>query len=102
MFSSRVRSARPQLGAREDIALPSPIVYVRRYADRRSGDLKRDALEYHEKPQPGKISVTPPSICEPARFALAYSKGVAAACEAIHADPRPRRGTRREPTGRSS
>ena len=51
-------------------------------------DLKRAALEYHEKPQPGKISVTPTKqLVNQRDLALAYSPGVAAACEAIHADP---------------
>ena len=51
-------------------------------------DLKRAALEYHEKPQPGKISVTPTKqLVNQRDLALAYSPGVAAACEAIQADP---------------
>ena len=51
-------------------------------------DLKRAALEYHEKPTPGKISVTPTKqLVNQRDLALAYSPGVAAACEAIHADP---------------
>ena len=51
-------------------------------------DLKRAALEYHERPQPGKISVTPTKqLVNQRDLALAYSPGVAAACEAIQADP---------------
>jgi malate dehydrogenase (oxaloacetate-decarboxylating)(NADP+) len=51
-------------------------------------DLKRAALEYHEKPQPGKISVTPTKqLVNQRDLALAYTPGVAAACEAIQADP---------------
>ncbi|MGH6608646.1 MAG: phosphate acyltransferase, partial [Burkholderiaceae bacterium] len=51
-------------------------------------DLKRAALIYHEKPQPGKISVTPTKqLINQRDLALAYSPGVAAASEAIHADP---------------
>ena len=51
-------------------------------------DLKRAALEYHEKPQPGKISVTPTKqLVNQRDLALAYSPGVAAACEAIRSDP---------------
>ncbi len=51
-------------------------------------DLKRAALEYHEKPQPGKISVTPTKqLVNQRDLALAYTPGVAAACEAIYADP---------------
>ena len=52
-------------------------------------DLKRAALEYHEQPRPGKISVTPTKQLTNQRdLALAYSPGVAAASEAIAADPR--------------
>jgi malate dehydrogenase (oxaloacetate-decarboxylating)(NADP+) len=50
-------------------------------------DLKNAALEYHEKPTPGKISVTPTKqLVNQRDLALAYTPGVAAACEAIHAD----------------
>ncbi len=51
-------------------------------------DLRRAALDYHEFPKPGKISVTPTKQLTNQRdLALAYSPGVAAACEEIHADP---------------
>jgi len=50
--------------------------------------LKEDALNYHRLPTPGKISVTPSKQMMTQRdLALAYSPGVAAACEAIVADP---------------
>jgi len=53
-----------------------------------NADLRRAALEYHEFPQPGKISVTPTKQLTNQRdLALAYSPGVAAACEAIVAEP---------------
>ena len=46
------------------------------------------ALEYHEFPAPGKISVTPTKQLTNQRdLALAYSPGVAAACEEIVIDP---------------
>ena len=46
------------------------------------------ALEYHEFPTPGKISVTPTKQLTNQRdLALAYSPGVADACEEIVADP---------------
>ena len=46
------------------------------------------ALDYHEFPTPGKISVTPTKQLTNQRdLALAYSPGVAAACEEIVADP---------------
>ena len=55
-----------------------------------SADLRRAALEYHEFPTPGKISVTPTKQLTNQRdLELAYSPGVAAASEAIPADPAP-------------
>ncbi|WP_031409019.1 NADP-dependent malic enzyme [Thiomonas sp. FB-Cd] len=51
-------------------------------------ELRRAALEYHEFPHPGKISVTPTKQLSNQRdLALAYSPGVAAACEDIVSDP---------------
>ena len=51
-------------------------------------DLRRAALEYHEQGQPGKISVTPTkSLVNQRDLALAYSPGVAAACECIVEEP---------------
>jgi malate dehydrogenase (oxaloacetate-decarboxylating)(NADP+) len=52
-------------------------------------DLSAAALDYHRKPTPGKISVTPTKDLTNQRdLALAYSPGVAAACHAIAGDPR--------------
>ncbi|NYT38492.1 NADP-dependent malic enzyme [Allopusillimonas soli] len=49
--------------------------------------LRKAALEYHEYGRPGKISVTPTKQLSNQRdLALAYSPGVAAACEEIVAD----------------
>ena len=49
---------------------------------------RQAALEYHEFPNPGKISVTPTKQLTNQRdLALAYSPGVAAPCEEIVADP---------------
>ncbi len=49
---------------------------------------RQAALEYHEFPKPGKISVTPTKQLTNQRdLALAYSPGVAAACEEIAAEP---------------
>ena len=51
-------------------------------------ELRQAALEYHRCPQPGKIKVTPTTALVTQRdLALAYSPGVAAACEAIVEDP---------------
>jgi len=57
-------------------------------SDSNSADLRRAALEYHEFPTPGKISVTPTKqLINQRDLALAYSPGVAAASEAISEDP---------------
>src|SRR5271154_758919 len=49
---------------------------------------KKAALDYHEFPTPGKVSVTPTKqLSNQTDLALAYSPGVAAACEAIVEDP---------------
>src|SRR5271167_2485722 len=49
---------------------------------------KKAALDYHEFPTPGKISIiATKQLVNQSDLALAYSPGVAAACEAIVADP---------------
>lgn len=51
-------------------------------------NFRKSALQYHEQGRPGKISVTPTKTLSNQRdLALAYSPGVAAACEEIVADP---------------
>jgi malate dehydrogenase (oxaloacetate-decarboxylating)(NADP+) len=51
-------------------------------------DLRKAALEYHRSPRPGKLAITATKRMETSRdLALAYSPGVAAACDAIFADP---------------
>ena len=50
--------------------------------------LKQNALDYHRRSPPGKISVAPTKQLTNQRdLALAYSPGVAAACEEIRRDP---------------
>jgi malate dehydrogenase (oxaloacetate-decarboxylating)(NADP+) len=50
--------------------------------------LKKAALDYHEFPTPGKLSITATKqLLNQSDLALAYSPGVAAACEAIVEDP---------------
>ena len=50
--------------------------------------LRTAALEYHQIPRPGKISVTPTKgLLNQRDLALAYSPGVAAPCEEIVKDP---------------
>ncbi|MCG3189625.1 MAG: NADP-dependent malic enzyme [Burkholderiaceae bacterium] len=51
-------------------------------------ELYRAALEYHEFPTPGKVAIAPTKqLLNQRDLALAYSPGVAAACEEIVADP---------------
>jgi len=50
--------------------------------------LRRAALDYHEFPVPGKLSIQPTKqLVNQSDLALAYSPGVAAACEEIAQDP---------------
>ncbi len=52
-------------------------------------DFRAAALEYHRFPRPGKLAIEPTKRMVTQRdLSLAYSPGVAAACEAIVADPR--------------
>ncbi|MEK7757073.1 MAG: malic enzyme-like NAD(P)-binding protein, partial [Planctomycetota bacterium] len=56
--------------------------------DNEQENLSAAALEYHEWPTPGKIAVVPTKgLTNQRDLALAYSPGVAAACNAIVADP---------------
>ncbi|MFO1326179.1 MAG: NADP-dependent malic enzyme [Rubrivivax sp.] len=57
------------------------------YEEKRA-ELRRAALEYHEFPTPGKVAIAATKQMVNQRdLALAYSPGVAAACEEIVADP---------------
>jgi len=57
------------------------------HEDKRA-ELRRAALEYHEKPTPGKVAIAATKQLTNQRdLALAYSPGVAAPCEEIVADP---------------
>ena len=50
--------------------------------------LKQHALDYHRYPTPGKIRITPTkALTTQEDLGLAYSPGVAYACELIHEDP---------------
>ena len=58
------------------------------HAEDKRAELRRAALEYHEFPTPGKVAIAPTKPLSNQRdLALAYSPGVAAACEEIVADP---------------
>jgi malate dehydrogenase (oxaloacetate-decarboxylating)(NADP+) len=51
--------------------------------------LRIDALQYHEFPTPGKISIAPTKgLANQRDLSLAYSPGVAYACTAIQEDPK--------------
>jgi malate dehydrogenase (oxaloacetate-decarboxylating)(NADP+) len=53
-----------------------------------SDDLKVSALAYHRGPRPGKLAITATKpLATQHDLALAYTPGVAVACEAIVADP---------------
>jgi malate dehydrogenase (oxaloacetate-decarboxylating)(NADP+) len=53
-----------------------------------SADLRSRALAYHQLPRPGKLEIQPTKpLATQHDLALAYTPGVAAACEAIAADP---------------
>jgi len=57
-------------------------------ADDKRAELRRAALEYHQYPTPGKISIAPTTqLINQHDLALAYSPGVAAPCEEIARDP---------------
>ncbi len=50
--------------------------------------IRQAALEYHRLPKPGKISIAPTkALTNQQDLSLAYSPGVAAACDAIVEDP---------------
>src|SRR4029450_5103830 len=99
----RTRSRRHRLQAQPAsvalrIVAPLPRSYNRRppsppgsdmssYEAKRA-ELRRAALEYHEFPTPGKVAIAPTKqLINQRDLALAYSPGVAAACEEIAADP---------------
>jgi malate dehydrogenase (oxaloacetate-decarboxylating)(NADP+) len=57
-------------------------------AEDKHTELRRAALEYHEFPSPGKIAIAATKqMVNQHDLALAYSPGVAAACEEIATDP---------------
>ena len=57
-------------------------------SNEKSAELRRAALDYHEFPIPGKIAISATKqLVNQHDLALAYSPGVAAACEEIVADP---------------
>ena len=70
-----------------DAPTSSPHAADAQAADKRA-ELRRAALEYHQYPKPGKISIAPTTqLVNQHDLALAYSPGVAAPCEEIVKDP---------------
>ena len=62
--------------------------------------LRKSALDYHRFPTPGKIAVTPTKgLLNQRDLALAYTPGVAAACELIVSDPAEARNMTFKPNG---
>ncbi|AKJ26962.1 NADP-dependent malic enzyme [Caldimonas brevitalea] len=56
--------------------------------EEKRAELRRAALEYHEFPTPGKVAIAATKqLINQRDLALAYSPGVAAACEEIVSDP---------------
>jgi malate dehydrogenase (oxaloacetate-decarboxylating)(NADP+) len=56
--------------------------------EEKRAELRRAALEYHEFPTPGKVAISATKqLINQRDLALAYSPGVAAACEEIVEDP---------------
>ena len=69
-------------------AKTSPAQSSDAHAQDKRAELRRAALEYHEFPRPGKISIAPTTqLVNQHDLALAYSPGVAAPCEEIVKDP---------------
>ena len=57
-------------------------------SEEKRAELRRAALEYHEFPTPGKVAIAATKqLVNQRDLALAYSPGVAYACEEIVADP---------------
>src|SRR5438128_7490241 len=67
---------------------PSAILLLWAGDDQMDEDFRKAALDYHRLPRPGKLQIEPTKrMATQHDLALAYSPGVAAACEAIVADP---------------
>ena len=57
-------------------------------SDQKRAELRRAALDYHEHPTPGKVAIAATKqLVNQRDLALAYSPGVAFACEEIVAPP---------------
>jgi malate dehydrogenase (oxaloacetate-decarboxylating)(NADP+) len=82
MLSKLSRHARLQSAPQPHEDRPMPTFEEKR------AELRRAALEYHEFPTPGKVAISATKqLINQRDLALAYSPGVAAACEEIVTDP---------------
>jgi malate dehydrogenase (oxaloacetate-decarboxylating)(NADP+) len=64
------------------------IIFPRSEEENLDEELRKSALEYHRLPRPGKISIlATKQLTNQRDLALAYSPGVALACEEIVRDP---------------
>jgi malate dehydrogenase (oxaloacetate-decarboxylating)(NADP+) len=71
----------------QDASKTTPLEQSSQNAQEKKEQLRLAALEYHQFPTPGKISVTPTKqLLNQHDLALAYSPGVAAPCEEIVKD----------------
>jgi malate dehydrogenase (oxaloacetate-decarboxylating)(NADP+) len=81
-------SSKPQDPHTAPVAAPVAATAAETKSSNKAAELRRAALEYHEFPTPGKLQVTATKqMINQRDLALAYSPGVAAACEEIVADP---------------
>src|SRR5580765_7493186 len=86
-FARRRRSAMMAAGhhAAAPHARPEPIMPN---SEQKAAELRQAALDYHEFPTPGKVAIAATKqLVNQHDLSLAYSPGVAAACEEIVADP---------------
>jgi malate dehydrogenase (oxaloacetate-decarboxylating)(NADP+) len=71
-----------------DRLVAEPSAEEQKAAEHRAAEFRQDALDYHEFPTPGKLAIAATKqMLNQRDLALAYSPGVAAACEEIVADP---------------
>ena len=76
------------VGDRAATSIASPRAPPCPNSEQKAAELRRAALDYHEFPTPGKVAIAATKqLVNQHDLALAYSPGVAAACEEIVADP---------------
>ena len=83
-----IHSDRPAPRWHDSQPLPALVILAMPSPEEKRAQLRQAALEYHEFPTPGKIAIAATKqLVNQHDLALAYSPGVAAACEEIVADP---------------